>query len=127
MSITQAILHNNAVQTRAGGMVEGNLPRDSKLHKLMPGEYVLRKSAVDMIGVDALDDMNAMGNRKMAQGGHFGAAKQDKGALGMTNVYVVSPDQKPVPGPGDIIAIINDDIARGGSTKKLIKSVAMGY
>lgn len=116
-----------AVRKARGGLVEGNLARDSKLHSLMPGEYVLRKSAVDMIGVDTLNQINAMGNRAMAAGGHVGAAKQEKGALGMTNVYVVPPDQKPVPGPGDIIAVISDDIARGGPTKKLIKSVAMGY
>ena len=116
-----------AVRKAGGGMVEGNLARDSKLHNLMPGEYVLRKSAVDMIGVDALNKMNSMGNRAMAGGGHVGVAKKDKGPLGQTNVYVVSPDQQPVPGPSDIIAIINDDIARGGSTKRLIKTVSMGY
>lgn len=115
------------VRKAGGGMVEGNLARDSKLHNLMPGEYVLRKSAVDMIGVDALNKMNSMGNRAMAGGGHVGVAKQEKGPLGNTNVYVVSPDQQPVPGPQDIIAIINDDIARGGSTKRLIKTVSMGY
>ena len=116
-----------AVRKARGGMIEGNLARDSKLHNLMPGEYVLRKSAVDMIGVDALNKMNSMGNRAMASGGHVGVAKQEKGPLGNTNVYVVSPDQQPVPGPSDIIAIINDDIARGGSTKRLIKTVSMGY
>lgn len=116
-----------AVRKAAGGKVTGNLARDSKLHMLMPGEYVLRKKAVDMIGVDTLNAMNAMGNRAMATGGHVGVANQKKGPLGQTNVYVVAPEQQPVPGPQDIIAVINDDIARGGSTKKLIKTVAMGY
>ena len=116
-----------AVRKAGGGMITGNLARDSKLHMLMPGEYVLRKKAVDMIGVDTLNAMNAMGNRAMATGGHIGVANQKKGPLGQTNVYVVAPEQQPVPGPSDIIAVINDDIARGGSTKKLIKTVAMGY
>lgn len=116
-----------AVRKAGGGMVSGNVARDSKLHMLMPGEYVLRKKAVDMIGVQTLNAMNAMGNRAMAAGGHVGVAKQDKGPLGQTNVYVVAPEQQPVPGPSDIIAVINDDIARNGTTKKLIKSVAMGY
>lgn len=116
-----------AVRKAGGGMVEGTLARDSKLHNLMPGEYVLRKSAVDAVGVDALDQLNAMGNRAMASGGHVGVMSQKKGPIGQTNVYVVSPDQQPVPGPADIIAVINDDIARGGSTKKLIKTVAMGF
>lgn len=115
------------VRKAGGGMVSGNMARDSKLHMLMPGEYVLRKKAVDMIGRDTLDAMNAMGNRAMASGGHVGVANQKKGPLGMTNVYVVAPEQQPVPGPSDIIAVINDDIARNGPTKKLIKTVAMGY
>lgn len=116
-----------AVRKAGGGMVSGNVARDSKLHMLMPGEYVLRKKAVDMIGRDTLDAMNAMGNRAMASGGHVGVANQKKGPMGMTNVYVVAPEQQPVPGPSDIIAVINDDIARNGPTKKLIKTVAMGY
>lgn len=116
-----------AVRKAGGGMITGNVARDSKLHMLMPGEYVLRKKAVDMIGVETLNAMNAMGNRAMATGGHVGVANQKKGPLGQTNVYVVAPEQQPVPGPADIIAVINDDIARGGSTKKLIKTVAMGY
>ena len=116
-----------AVRKAGGGMVSGNVARDSKLHMLMPGEYVLRKKAVDMVGRDTLDAMNAMGNRAMASGGHVGVANQKKGPLGQTNVYVVAPEQQPVPGPQDIIAVINDDIARNGTTKKLIKSVAMGY
>ena len=116
-----------AVRKAGGGEVTGNVARDSKLHMLMPGEYVLRKKAVDMIGVDTLNAMNAMGNRAMATGGHVGVANQKKGPLGQTNVYVVAPEQQPVPGPQDIIAVINDDIARNGTTKKLIKSVAMGY
>ena len=115
------------VRKADGGHVKGNLPRDSKLHLLMPDEYVLRKSAVQAIGVDKLDQLNALGNRKMASGGHVGAAAQRPSSLGLTNVYVVSPEQKPVPGPNDIIAIIGDDIARGGPTKKLIKSVSMGF
>jgi len=116
-----------AVRKAGGGEVTGNVARDSKLHMLMPGEYVLRKKAVDMIGLETLNAMNSMGNRAMATGGHVGVANQKKGPLGQTNVYVVAPEQQPVPGPSDIIAVINDDIARNGTTKKLIKSVAMGY
>jgi hypothetical protein len=42
------------------------------------------------------------------------------------NVYVVAPDQKPQMGPRDILATISDDVMRGGTTKQLIKQVAMG-
>lgn len=115
------------VRKATGGQVVGNLARDSKLYSLMPDEYVLRASAAKAIGYDTLDQLNAMGNNKMASGGHYGVASQSKGPFGQTNVYVVAPEQQPVPGPSDIIAVINDDIARNGTTKKLIKSVAMGY
>lgn len=112
------------VRKAGGGKVEGNLNRDSKLHYLMPGEYVLRKSAVDMMGTDQLNQINAMGNRK-AVGGISGIGKKS-GTVGTTNVWVVSPEQQPVPGPKDIVAIITDDMSRGGSTKRLIKSISMG-
>lgn len=108
-------------------MAGGGVARDSVPAMLMPGEYVMRKTAVDMIGVDNLDAMNARGNAVISNSGHKGVAKQKEKAPAFTNVYVVSPDQQPVPGPSDIIAVINDDIARGGSTKRLIKTVAMGY
>lgn len=99
----------------------------SRLNSVAADETMQQRSVASMVGTDAMGDMVSMGNKVMARGNHAGVAKQEKGPLGMTNVYVVPPEQRPVPGPHDIIAVINDDIARGGSTKKLIKSVAMGY
>ena len=93
----------------------------------MPDEYVLRSSAARAIGYDKLNQLNAMGNRKAA-GGLSGIARPapSENAGKPMNIYVVTPDQKPVPGPQDIIAIVDDNIARGGSTKKLIKTVSTG-
>lgn len=51
-----------------------------------------------------------------------------KGAAGgsMVNVWVVTPDQQPSVGPNDIVAVVSDNISRGGSIKKLIKQVQIG-
>ena len=43
-----------------------------------------------------------------------------------TNVYVVSPDQRQQMGPQDVVISIEDNISRGGSIKRLIKSVISG-
>lgn len=45
---------------------------------------------------------------------------------GMVNVWVVTPDQQPAVGPNDIVAVVSDNISRGGSIKKLIKQVQIG-
>ncbi|MCG7628989.1 phage tail tape measure protein [Epibacterium sp. MM17-32] len=117
----------NAAQ---GEYVQGNLNRDSRRYNLMPGEYVLRRSAVQAIGVDELDRLNAMGNTVAQTSGHQGAASQPSKpspASRDMNIYLVDErSQAGSLGPRDILAIVNDDIARGGTTKKLIKTVQMG-
>lgn len=113
-----------------GTYVDGNLNRDSQRYDLMPGEYVLRRSAVQAIGVDQLDQINAMGNTQVQKANNLnGRGSQATGpaAPREMNLYLVDDRSKAgALGPNDIIAVINDDIARGGSTKKLIKSVQMG-
>lgn len=113
-----------------GDYVQGNLNRDSKRYNLMPGEYVLRRSAVQAIGVDELDRLNAMGNRVVSTSEHQGAAAQPQskaGKGGDMNIYLVDERTQPSQmGPNDVLAIVNDDIARGGTTKKLIKTVQAG-
>lgn len=108
------------------GFVEGMENRDSKKYLLMPGEYVLRRSAVQAVGVDYLDQLNAMGNRRMATGGHIGAAKPS-GKGQAQNLWLVDERSKaPVPGPNDIIAIVSDDMARNGPTRRLVKAIQNG-
>jgi TP901 family phage tail tape measure protein len=112
----------------AGEKVEGNISRDSKPYMLMPGEYVLRKSAAQAVGYDTLDEMNAMGNRAFASSGHKDVAAPAEKKLDRTmNLYLVDErSQATGSGPQDIIAVISDDISRGGTVKKLIKSVSLG-
>lgn len=112
----------------AGGHVSGGSAsgRDSVRAMLMPGEFVLTKTATDAVGADFLHNLNAQGNTVADQNSPSAMRNENKGAGSTVNVWVVSPDQKPVPGPKDIVAIITDDISRGGSVKQLIKSVQAG-
>lgn len=109
-----------------GGEVQGVSNRDTEHYRLMPGEYVLRRSAVQAVGVEYLDHLNAMGNRRMATGGHIGAAKKGN-PMGDQNIWLVDERSKaPIPGPNDVIAIISDDMMRNGITRRLIKGISAG-
>lgn len=110
------------VKRRAGG---GITTRDSQLYLLQPGEFVMRKSAVDAIGADNLSQINARGNAVVSNA-QQSIPQMPAPMESVTNVWIVSPDQKPPPGPKDIVAIVTEDINRGGSLKKMIKSVRNG-
>ncbi len=114
----------------SGTIVKGNLNRDSQLYSLMPGEGVLTRSAVQAIGEDEVHRLNAMGNNVVQASSHQGAANQSSKPSPTSrdmNIYLVDErSQAGSLGPNDILAIVNDDIARGGTTKKLIKTVQMG-
>jgi TP901 family phage tail tape measure protein len=118
-----------------GGLITGPVKnRDSVVTKLMPGEYVLKKSAVDTIGRDYLDNLNNNAD------GIIQESKQDidssmvtsstdsnsPSPSGVVNVYVVAQDQQQGLSPSDVVVTISQDILKGGQTKKLIKQVAMG-
>lgn len=109
---------------RANG---GGLPaRDIIPALLQPGEFVLRKQAVDALGRQNLDSLNALGNRTISSAPMpvFGTDKAE--GSGTVNVYVVSPDARPSLTPNDVIVTISEDLARGGKTKQLVKSIVMG-
>lgn len=114
------------------GGIMGSVPgvdigRDSVNAKLRPGEFVMRKTAVDAIGADFLAGMNARGAAALAPLNQIPQAPQPQAASPVnTNVWVVSPDQQPAMGPNDVLAVVSKDIATGGSIKKLIKQVAHG-
>jgi hypothetical protein len=102
--------------------------RDGGAYQLMPGEMVLRQSAVKAIGEDTLTNLNNLGNRQISEGALQGVAannnkKQDPGTV---NVWVVSPDQVPQSGPNDVIATVSQNIQNRGSIKQLIQQVVMG-
>lgn len=109
----------------ANGEILSGYPqnRDGMLRRVMPGEAILRRSAVQSIGADKLRMMNAMGNRALSS--NIPSLNDlQSGQDNVTNVWVVTPDQRPDGlGPNDVIATVSDNIARGGSLKKLIRSV----
>lgn len=110
-----------------GGMVTGGVPnRDSVPRTLMPGEFVLKRSAVDVIGRETLDRMNTMGAGVMAKAPPVEPARFASSARAETAVYVVDRDQVPQPGPNEIVHFIGDNIMRGGTIKQLIKRVQAG-
>jgi TP901 family phage tail tape measure protein/lambda family phage tail tape measure protein len=117
--------------SRAGGYVRkaagGVTTRDSVHAYVQPGEYIMRQSAVESVGRENLDRINSMGNRRVGEHtSNVVPFRNEKRQPDNVNVWVVSPDQKPPPGPKDIIAVIGQDIRNGGSTKQLIKSVQQG-
>ncbi|AKU43548.1 tape measure protein [Caulobacter phage Seuss] len=99
--------------------------RDNVLINAMPGEFLLRQSAVDMIGVDTLNQINAAGNSKISRMPTLAQA-MPKREPDEVNVWVVPPESKPPIGKKDIVAAISEDIQTGGITKKLIKNVQVG-
>ncbi|RWB08781.1 MAG: phage tail tape measure protein [Mesorhizobium sp.] len=105
-----------------GEMIKGTGHRDGVLRKLMPGEFVLRQSAVSAIGADKLDGINNQGNNIRSES--LTQPSNDNQTGGTTvNVWVVSQDNVPPPSPTDIIATVADNIQRRGSLKTLIQQV----
>lgn len=98
--------------------------RDSVPYLLEPGEAVLRRSAVSVVGEDNLKNLNNLGNR--VQNPTISWEPNAKQEQGVVNVWVVTPDQQPPLTEKDIIAVISNDIMNRGPVKKMIKSVQMG-
>lgn len=115
------------VKRASGGeYITGSSPfRDSELRRVMPGEMILRASAVNQIGRDSLEKVNALGNRRIANGMPSlpSAPPADQRPI---NVWAVLPEEKPQVGPNDVVAYIGDDIRRRGVTRTLIKSIVAG-
>lgn len=118
----------------SGGLVTGPIKnRDSVPTMLMPGEYVLKKSAVDSLGRDYLDSLNNKSASYMSDySSEVTEAKSEttetntKQGNGVVNVYVVGQEQQKQMTPQDVVVTITQDMLTGGQTKKLVKSIAMG-
>lgn len=118
-----------------GGIVNGPVKnRDSVNMKLMPGEYVLKKSAVDVIGRDYLDSLNTNAAATLNASAvdvnnsrESSTSDSNSNAGGGTvNVYVVGQEQQQSMTPSDVLVTITQDMLTGGQTKRLVKSIAMG-
>ena len=113
----------------AGGMVTGGIKgRDSVHAKLMPGEYVIKKSAVDVLGAKFFNSLNTNAAQTMNTVGAMmgGTSLEGQSEPAVVNVWVVSEKDEAQMGPNDVIATISKDLQQGGTTKKLIQTIVAG-
>lgn len=120
------------LRAAAGKLVRGGIQgRDSVPAMVMPGEYILKKSAVDALGTNFLNDLNNNAAQTLA-GTAASLVTQNPWEESSTsepavvNVWVVSKEEEAQMGPNDIIATIGKDIMTGGQTRRLIQSVVAG-
>ena len=107
----------------AGGIVGGvHYGRDTVPAMLAPGEGVLSRNAVSLIGEGAVARMNSGAMRSQAPIPPPLAPRQPDNV----NVYIVDKNTQPSLGPKDILAAVHSDILQGGATKALIKQVSIG-
>lgn len=109
-----------------GKITGGNIGRDSVHVLAQPGEIMMNRSAVSAVGEDFLMGLNSMGNSQISRTTAAPQPRNTENKPAVVNVWVVSPDQQQNMGPNDVVAVISDDISRGGSVKKLIKQVSLG-
>lgn len=119
------------LRAATGSLVRGGIQgRDSVPAVLMPGEYVLKKSAVDALGTNFLNDLNNNAAQTLTNTASSMLTEnpwetQDSEPA-VVNVWVVSKEEEAKMGPNDIIATISKDIMVGGQTRRLIQSVVAG-
>lgn len=115
-----------------GGEVTGtNIGRDSVPALLQPNEYVVQRSAVQALGTNFMQNLNNVTTGSLKQGAaNLGGSKpmvqNVMKSSPPVNVYVVSPEQQRQMSQQDVVVALQDDILRGGATKKLIKAVITG-
>ncbi len=117
------------IRRAEGGFVPGMVARDSVPTLLMPGEFVLQKSASSALGEDFLNGLNRTTSATLRQGEERAkkAAQPEENAGGnLVNVWVVTPDQQVGLSKDDIVVTVSDNIVRGGSLRRLIKQVQVG-
>lgn len=119
------------LRAASGSLVRGGIQgRDSVPAMLMPGEYVLKKSAVDALGSNFLNDLNNNAAQTLTNAASSMFAENpwesQESEPAVVNVWVVSKEEEAKMGPNDIIATIGKDIMTGGQTRRLIQSVVAG-
>jgi TP901 family phage tail tape measure protein len=110
-----------------GGLInKGISSRDSVLTGVARGEFITQKTAVDSVGVDFMRAVNSRGAEALrGMGGNSTFVTQAPARQDMS-VYIVAPEEKPQLGANDVIAIIDRNIMKDGSTKRLIRHVSQG-
>lgn len=127
--VGQVARNGGMIRRAEGGFVPGMVARDSVPTLLMPGEFVLQKSASSALGEDFLNGLNRTTSATLRQGEERAkkAAQPEENAAGnLVNVWVVTPDQQVGLSKDDIVVTVSDNIVRGGSLRRLIKQVQVG-
>lgn len=124
------------LQKADGGMIpltSGIRGKDSVPIMGMPGEYMVKTSAVDYYGIEFMDAVNNKTLKKFADGGLVGSSSRSSSATGSStqpvqlNIYnFADPSSVPTPKPEDIINIISFDASRRGTTHKVMTEIARG-
>lgn len=109
---------------RGGQVTTGEVTRDSSLHNLAKGEYVVRSAAVRTVGAKFMDDLNQHGAKALAGTRQMPAmAAPSRQEM---SVYLVAPEEKPSMGPNDVRMVIQQDLLKDGATKRIIKHIVQG-
>lgn len=108
-----------------GGIVTGGTPnKDSVLRSLMPGEAVLTKSAVSMIGEDTVNSLNSSSGKITSSSSPkaMNDNSKDPAPLEQKLYLVDNRSQIPSLGPNDVIMIVADNLSKSGSLKRAVRS-----
>lgn len=133
-AVTQSIYGSMAGYAE-GGQVPLNMGiagKDSISALLMPGEFVIKKSVVDAVGVDRLTALNA---KRFADGGLVGASDNYGKSVGkstgnteanLTIINVVDPSSIPKTTGQEILNVISYEAAQRGPTFRHLKASLQG-
>ncbi len=113
-----------------GGMVVGGVQtRDSTLVNAAQGEFVLRRAAVQALGVDTVRTLNNMdrGSVRSLEAMPSGERSESAGREAVVNVWVVSEDEKANGmDENSMLVVVNKALMRDSTTKKLVKRISTG-
>lgn len=123
-----ALTANGFTGAASGGEMMGGTPgKDSIPIMAMAGEFMLKKTAVDAIGVDNLYNMNQMTESSVRTSNGSTGRSNSNSQPEVTNIWLVPAGTEPSLGPKDVVMIIADTLNQGTSTvKTLVKQIASG-
>lgn len=107
----------------------GNPNRDSVYAKVSKGEFILRRRAVEALGVDTVRALNSA-DPNIIKSNEVSASSPVRGTASdpeiKLNIWVVSKDEVPASEDrSNAVVDVADNIQRGGTLKQLIRSIVL--